>query len=94
MLGIAQLADLKAWLSASTASWKFIAFSVPFSLHSKDGDCWYGFQYERAHILDYIQQNNITGVMFLSGDRHWAGVFELREGIFELSVSPIVRILF
>jgi len=91
MLGATQLQDLKNWLSSTTATFKFVGSSVPFALHSKSSDCWYGYKRERDEILDYIETNNIPGVTFLSGDRHWAGIFELRPGIFEFSVSPIVR---
>jgi phosphodiesterase/alkaline phosphatase D-like protein len=45
-----------------------------------DPDNWYGFQFERNRILDFITINNISNVIILSGDRHWAGIFKLRRG--------------
>jgi alkaline phosphatase D len=89
MLGVTQLQDLKTWLLASPAPYKFLATSSPMALHTKSVDCWFGYKRERDELLDHIVANNITGVTFLSGDRHWAGIFELRPGIFEFSVSPI-----
>jgi hypothetical protein len=40
-------------------------------------------------ILQFVEDNNITGVMFVSGDTHKPGVYELRPGVIEFSASPI-----
>jgi len=76
MLGSTQKADLKAWLSASTASFKFIISSVPFSdFGTTSTDSWRGFITERAELFRYIRDNRIGGVVLVSGDQHWSGVF-------------------
>lgn len=76
MLGATQKADLKAWLSASTAPFKFIASSVPFSDFGTTGnDSWRGFTTERSELFRYIRDNHIGGVILVSGDQHWSGVF-------------------
>src|SRR5262249_24102659 len=52
MLGATQKADLKAWLLASTAPFKFIVSSVPFSdLGTTGNDSWRGFTTERAELF-------------------------------------------
>jgi alkaline phosphatase D len=90
MLGAEQLQDLFDWLvSHNSSQIKFIGTSVPFTEVSRGSDVWAGRVVERQKILDFIVRNNINGVVFLSGDRHWAGAFKLRKGIYEFSVSPL-----
>jgi alkaline phosphatase D len=66
---------LKDSLVGSTARWKFIITSVPFNRTSKYArrDAWSGFGTERTEILDFLSQNAIGGVIFLSGDLHSGG---------------------
>jgi phosphodiesterase/alkaline phosphatase D-like protein len=47
---------------------------------ARGSDVWAGRVVERQKILDFIVRNNINGVVFLSGDKHWAGAFKLRKG--------------
>jgi len=76
MLGATQKADLKAWLSASTAPFKFIVSSVPFNDFGGTGnDSWRGFTTERGELFRYIRDNRIGGVVLASGDQHWSGAF-------------------
>jgi hypothetical protein len=76
MLGATQKADLEAWLSASTAPVKFIVSTVPFNdFGSTNNDSWRGFTTERAELFRYIRDNRIGGVVLISGDQHWSGVF-------------------
>jgi alkaline phosphatase D len=76
MLGATQKADLKAWLSASTAPVKVIVSSVPFNDFATTGsDSWRGFTTERSELFRYIRDNRIGGVVLVSGDQHWSGVF-------------------
>ena len=83
MLGEKQKADLRRWLMTSEARFKFIVSSVPFNQFSNTGsvdygpDGWQNFQTERAEIFDFIRQHCIPGVVLLTGDNHWAGVFRL-----------------
>ena len=73
----AQLAWLKAGLAASPATFKIILNSVPITNMPPIWDTWptdrweaYGAQ--RTEILRYIDDNAITGVLWLSGDFHLA----------------------
>lgn len=94
MLGATQKADLKAWLSASTAKFKFLVSSVPWNDFGTTGsDAWGGFKAERAEIFNYIKANNIRGVVLLSGDQHWSGAFKLDDiapyNLYEFMPTPI-----
>lgn len=95
MLGSRQLADLKAWLLTSNSECvaKFIATPVPFTTLMSSKDSWAGFLVERQAILDFIASQNITGVVFLSGDSHTAAAVEMTvdssTSVHEFSASPI-----
>jgi alkaline phosphatase D len=68
--------DQKTWLlkalKQSTATFKVIVSGTPWAYDSKPGvkDTWNGFQHERTEIFDFLANNNINGVVLLSGDRH------------------------
>ena len=72
MLGPVQLAWLKEELRKSTAVFKVICSSVPFSLKTKGDskDTWRGYQAEREEIFAFIEKNKIEGVVLMSADRH------------------------
>jgi alkaline phosphatase D len=71
MLGAAQLAWLKTALIASTAKWKFILSSVPFtSLLIRPYDRWDGYEAERYDLLRFIDESGVSGVVLLSADIH------------------------
>lgn len=78
MLGKAQKAWLLAQLRASTATFKFIATPVPFT--NPGYDRWGGYPKERDEILAAIVANDIQGVVFLSGDVHYAAVASVPGG--------------
>ncbi|MCX6168474.1 MAG: alkaline phosphatase D family protein [Ignavibacteriales bacterium] len=71
-LGPAQKAWLLNALKKSTAKFKVIASGTPWAYDSKPGvkDTWNGFHEERTEIFDFLADNNINGVILLSGDRH------------------------
>ena len=100
MLGAAQLQWLKDQLLASSAKFKFIVSPVMVSDFGSTGnDSWKGFPLERLSIFQFITQNNIKNVVFLSGDQHWAGAFLINhpvyqigngvQGFYEVSPTPI-----
>jgi phosphodiesterase/alkaline phosphatase D-like protein len=95
MLGATQKADLKGWLSTSTARFKFIVSSVPWSDFGTTGnDSWKGFSTERAELFRYIRDNRIRGVVLISGDQHWAGAFRLSGyapvALYEFMPTPLM----
>jgi hypothetical protein len=84
---------LKTWLSTSTDRFKFIVSTVMWNDHGTTGnDSWVGYQTERLEIFNYIRTNHICGVVLLSGDQHWTGVFSLNQAsprvLYELSPTP------
>lgn len=89
-LGQTQLNWLINGLQNSTAKWKLIgqqklvsAFSVeglesviPNGVNS-DEKAWDGYDAERTQILEFVRDNDIDNVMFLSGDAHFVVVADL-----------------
>lgn len=79
-LGEAQTAWLMGELAASTARFKVIANSVPitdmddvlFGVANSDG--WSEYPEARAEILDFIADNAISGVLWITGDVHWGAI--------------------
>lgn len=85
-----QMEWLKARLSGTPATFKFIVNSVPiakFPINNPDG--WSGYDAQRNEILDYIETHEIKHVYWLSGDMHAAMVFDLGKGGWDLVASPI-----
>lgn len=91
MLGEKQVKELKRWLleANKTCVVIFLASSVPWTANDPYHDVWANFRTERDSILDWIEIQNIVGIWLLSGDRHMVGIFEVRPGIYEATVSPI-----
>ena len=94
MLGATQKLDLENWLSGSAERFKFLVSSVMWNDHGTTGnDSWVGYQTERLEIFNYIKSHHICGVVLLSGDQHWTGVFSLSQAsprtLYELSPTPL-----
>ena len=93
MLGAEQKQDLKDWLLTSNAKFKLVVSSVmwnDFAGHTFYGESWPVYLTERNEILDFIHDNQISGVVLTSGDEHWAGAFKLAPwGIYEIAPAPI-----
>jgi alkaline phosphatase D len=93
MLGDAQKRWLLEKLAASSARFKFIISSVPFS--DPRVDKWGEYPEERDEILGFLAKHGITGVLFLAGDVHHAAVSRLpgfmdrKEFIFGPLAAPM-----
>ena len=72
MLGPEQKAWLLEALGSSEATFKVIASPVAWADGAKPGsrDTWSGFPEEREEIFRFIEENDVTGVVLLSSDRH------------------------
>lgn len=73
-LSPAQMAWLKDGLSRSEAVFKVILNSTPITLFPGETDpalSWGGYKAQRTEILSYIDQQEIRGVLWLSGDYHF-----------------------
>jgi alkaline phosphatase D len=72
MLGPVQKRWLKETLRNSNSVFKIIASSVPFSKGIKPGskDPWDGYPEEREEVFNFIEDENIEGVLLIAADRH------------------------
>ena len=69
-----QLQWLKDGLLASTAKWKVIFTSVTTNTATKLLDGWAGYQTEWNNLRDFINTNQIQGILFISGDLHLGAI--------------------
>ncbi len=80
-------------LKASTAPFKFIVTGGQFLNTAKVYENHANYPQERTYLLTRIDQEEIKGVVFISGDRHHSEVmrYETPKGIVlhELTVSPL-----
>ena len=71
MLGREQLEWLKAELKSSTGVFKILACGSGWSKNKgPGGDAWSSFLHERDALFDFIRDENIEGVILISGDTH------------------------
>lgn len=71
MLGAVQKAAFKDALQHSTARFKFVINEVPMQQYYLGPyDRWEGYGAERAEILNFIRDHEVSNVIFLSGDAH------------------------
>ena len=71
MLGRAQFEWLQIRLKKSAAVFKVIVSGSGFSTaKGEGGDSWAAFLHERNRLFDFIRDQEITGVVMLSGDSH------------------------
>jgi alkaline phosphatase D len=89
MLGEAQRNWLLAGLARSSATFKFIATTVP--MVGGGLDRWDGYPRERGEILSHINQNNIRGVCFLSADLHYAAITKIPKSrrLRDITAGPL-----
>lgn len=73
-LGETQLVWLKNKLMMSDAAFKFIAIGSQVLNDNNFGESYADYPRERAELLDFISSNNIKGVIFLTGDKHYSEV--------------------
>ena len=88
MLGTAQLQWLKRELLTSTAPVKVILSGSEFQSNGTV-DSWASFKRERDELLDYLQHAEISGVLLVSGDRHFTGAYHVRAKWIEVTSGPI-----
>ena len=98
MLGAAQKAWLKGQLRASTAPFKIIATGGGWTVSKgPGGDSWASFLRERNELFDFIRDEQISGVVLVSGDTHiaelnaipWSG--NGGYDMYELVSSPLAQ---
>ena len=89
MLGKEQKKWLLDGLSSSSALFKFVGTSVV--MYGGGSDRWDGYPKERAEILSFIAEKKLRGVVFLSGDLHYAAVSTIPrgKGVKEITAGPL-----
>ena len=84
MYGKTQLNWLKEGLKKSDATFKFIVSGTQ-SLPDTYGEDWNDYPIERANFLQFLVDENIEGLIFFSGDTHYAELNKLeRENTYPL----------
>lgn len=96
MYGAGQMTWLKEKLKASKAAFKFISTGSQSLSPVNQGEVWEDYA-ERQELFDFIKENKIEGVVFLSGDRHFTEMMKLQQAgmypLYELTCSPLTSIL-
>ncbi len=89
MLGKAQREWLFDGLARSTATFKFIATTVPMA--GGGNDRWDGYPKERKELLDFIREKKLRGVVFLSADLHYAAITKIPHsgGLLDIAAGPL-----
>ena len=87
MLGAAQLAWLKRELAASDATFKFLASGGEWQSRGRE-DSWRSFLRERDELFRFIDEQRITGVVLLSGDRHVTAAYQVLGRFVEVTSGP------
>jgi phosphodiesterase/alkaline phosphatase D-like protein len=93
MLGAEQRQWLEQTLAASVAPFKIVITSVPLDF-GYGVDHWAGFTTERDRILQFIIDQDISGVIFLAADQHWFAAHHHAAGLKEFQLGALARDLF
>lgn len=93
MFGRAQLAWLKQALVASRAAFKVVVAGGQFWNRANRHEAFHNFPVEQKALADWLLEQKIAGVVFLSGDRHLGGLWRVeRPGaypLYEFTSSPL-----
>jgi alkaline phosphatase D len=93
MFGAAQLDWLKQGLINSTATFKVVVSGSQLFNDAGTGEGWQNFKGERENFVLWLTQQKITGVVFLSGDRHHTELIRRERKksypLYELTCSPL-----
>jgi len=98
MIGPIQKKWLFDALKKSTAIFKVIVSSVPWSYDAKlkSHDTWAGYKNERTEIFDFLTDNKIDGVILLSADRHRSDAWKITRpndyDLYEFESSRLTNI--
>lgn len=87
-LGEKQLAWLKRELLASKAKIKVLATGGEWQTYSQAAS-WTSFLRERNDLFKFIEDNNITGLLLLSGDRHFTAAYQVTGKYLEVTSGPV-----
>ena len=92
-LGEAQLEWLIDALRSSRATFKFVVCGGQILSTSQDYENMIGYSEERERLLRRIEEEDIGGVVFLTGDRHFSEISRLRlangKTLYDITSSPL-----
>lgn len=94
MFGKEQMQWLKdALLSNRYATFKIIASGSQMLNPATPWDCFTHFEAEYRELMDFLKEYKITGVLFMTGDRHHSEIIKIdRPGLYplyDITVSPL-----
>ena len=93
MLGDQQMEWLKNSLLYSTATFKIIVVGSQVLNPVSPFDKWRDFPAEYQELMDFLTEQKINGVLFLTGDRHHSEIIKVeRPGtypLYDITVSPL-----
>lgn len=93
ILGVEQMKWLFLALSTSKAKYKFVVMGGQFLNTAAKFENYATYPEERKLILDFIGENKIENVIFLTGDRHCTELSETTLTndirVYDLTVSPL-----
>ena len=93
MLGEQQMEWLKNSLLFSTATFKIIVLGSQALNPVSPFDKWSDFPAEYEEMKNFLKENKINGVLFLTGDRHHSEIIKVdRPGtysLYDITVSPL-----
>ena len=94
MLGEAQWHWLEQQLRVP-AEVRIIASSIQFISEFSGAEAWANMPREKQRLLDLLEKTRANGVLFISGDRHWAELSRLdRPGaypLYDLTASALTE---
>ena len=92
-LGETQMDWLKNALISSTRKVKFIVGGGQWLNESNPYECFTNYSYEFDELVNFIKDNKIEGVIFLSGDRHFSEMITYEKGssytLYDITSSPL-----
>jgi len=91
-LGETQMVWLKNKLLMSDATFKFIAIGTQVLNENKFGETYHQYPKEQQDLFEFIAKNNIKGVIFLTGDKHYSEICRkevLGYPIYDFTTSPL-----
>lgn len=93
MWGVQQMEWLKNALSFSKATFKIIANGSQVLNPASPYEKLVNWPVEYYELMNFLKQNSVNGVLFLTGDRHHSEIIKVgREGtypLYDITVSPL-----
>ncbi len=93
MFGREQMQWLKDSLISSNAPFKIIANGSQMMNSVAPDEGWAQFPEERKDLINFIRENRIRGVLFITGDRHFAELIKHIEPelypLYDFTTSPL-----